>query len=111
MLDLVLLIGAPIIQIILSVLRINNYIPLTIGLLSFLMMVLGCVLSFEEVKIVADNLTYQPGQLRCGTGIAAIFIGGSILNITATLIIGIVGGIVYHFTHKKKELTIAPIND
>ena len=107
MTPLILLIIAPVILIALSVLRIMDFIALPIGAITFFMMILGCVLSFEGSKIVADCITYKPSEPRCLTGAAAVFIGGSILNIVASSIIGIFGGLTNYFTHKAKSINLS----
>src|SRR6185312_1963370 len=96
---LILLFASPIIQIFLSAKRINGKIKMSLGFVAIVALILDIALPLLVSYIAAINQTFKPGEVRCITGIVAMFIAGSVLNIIASIIIGLISGLVYLNKH------------
>lgn len=62
---LLMLLIAPVLQLILSVKRVNNLLRLSLGIIAFLTFMLGMVLSVPAVYISMSQL---PPDIKCATG-------------------------------------------
>jgi len=76
---------------------------MSLGLIAVFSLILDIALPLLVSYIAAANQTFKPGEVRCMTGIVAMFIGSSILNIIASLIIGLISSLVY--LNKQGRLT------
>jgi len=106
MLVLLIIIAAPIIQIILSTLRIKGHIGLPIGGIMFLTFLLGVILSVSLVIIIPPYVL--PSGSKCGTGPVTAAIGSIFIQIIASPIIAIISYGIYRLkrrNHKKLNMT------
>jgi len=94
MLVLLIIIAAPIAQIILSTLRIKRRIGLPIGAITALSFMLGIVLTFAALNIVAAP-PQLPGRIRCGTGEAALLFCGLLLQLILAPTIALISYGIY----------------
>jgi uncharacterized membrane protein len=90
---LLILLVAPILQIVLSLLRIRDKISTPIGVIALFMIILGFVLSYIG-QIIAGN-DAPPGEARGTISFAFLFIG-NLVTIILALIIAIISSIVYY---------------
>lgn len=103
MIPLMLLFVAPIVQIVLSTLRINGRIYLPISVITLLMFILGIVLSFCSMSIVSASIVVEHNRPRCGLPEAAFLICALFITFFSGSIIGIISGICFHFKTKNKR--------
>ncbi len=94
MILVLLIFAAPTLQVVLLILKGMNKISIPRGIITLIMFVLGIVFSFVAASTVAKHIPISPGGIRCGTGIAAILIGGIFINFVAVSVIGIIGYLV-----------------
>jgi hypothetical protein len=103
---LLLILSAPVLQIIFSALRIHGKINLPIGAIAFLSVFVAFFVSLEAGKIVLDELdTENPGRAHCGMPALGCFVGGMMIDIILIIIITLICYAVYRA--RKKEITTA----
>jgi hypothetical protein len=92
---ILILFTGPIVHIVLSAMRINGKIKMSLGVIALIVLGLDIALPALVSYITLANITFKPGEPRCITGVAAVFLGGSILNIIASIVIGLIGSLAY----------------
>ena len=92
-----MIIIAPIIQIIISVLRIYDRTKLPLSAIGVLTALLGVFLSFQTTSMVTYHLPNS--HATCGILSAAFLIGGVMITFVATPVIGIISYLVYRYKH------------
>ena len=97
---LLIFLVAPILQIILSVLRIRDKITIPIGVIAVFMILFGFILSFIGQRIAADDIA--PGEARGTISIAFLFVG-NIFTLIVVAIITTICSTVYYLTHKTQS--------
>ena len=98
MLPLLLILTAPVLQIILSVLRIKGRINTSIGLIAVGSFVLGIGLSAASMFVAIYSL---PPGVKCITGEVAILPCGIFINLISALITGIICYVIYYYKSKQ----------
>ena len=98
MISIILLIIAPVLQIILSSLRVRNKISFPIAIIMLFTIAIGLVLLFIGQVIVSNGA--PKGEARGMPSIAYLFVG-ALATIASALIIAIISGIVYYSRNKK----------
>jgi hypothetical protein len=94
--ELIIILLAPILQIILSVLRIKGVIKLPIGVISFLAGFASIFLSVWAGKVMLDELdTEFQGRAHCGMPALGCFIGGVMIDAVLNIIITLISYAVY----------------
>jgi len=104
MLSLIMLFIAPVLQIILSMLRINGRISTPIGAIVVWTFIAGIILTVISVLIVSHNIPHNPHSIRCGTIDAAFLFCGLFITIVSIPIIGLICGAAYSFNKNKSRL-------
>lgn len=104
--ELLLIFLAPVLQIMFSVLRITGQIKVPIGVIAFLAIIAGGILSFNAASLeMADIVAHTPkGHFVCGTPLVAFFLCGTLMNATAAIVIGGICAIIYSQINKKTPL-------
>ena len=106
MLILLIITAAPIIQIILSSLRVKGHIGLPIGAIMILSFMLGIVLTFVALNTRTPSAPIDGS--RCDFAGGAILFGGFFLQMTTAPVIAIISYGIYWLkrrNHKKLEIT------
>ena len=93
---IIIVFSGPIVHIVLSAMRINGKIKMSFGFIALLALGLDIVLPGLVSYITLATLT---PKLKCVTAIAALSLGGSILNIIALIVIRHVGGLAYLYKY------------
>ncbi len=102
--ELFLIALAPVLQIILSILRLTGTIKIPIGAIAVLAIIAGGFFSMKAGSLVMDSIVAEsPGHGHCGMPFAAFFIGGTLVDFVAAVIIGAICGIVYYRKIKNRE--------
>lgn len=104
MLVLLIIIAAPVIQIVLSTLRVKGRISLPIVAIASLTPFLGVILSFSLTVVIPPYITSS--GLRCGTGPVVVAMASIFIQFIASPIIGIISYIAYRF--KQKGIVLEP---
>jgi len=97
---LLIILVAPTIQIVLSSLRIRDRISTPIGVIALFMILLGFILTYIGQIVMGNDA--PPGEAR-GTISFAFLLIGNLVTIIIVLIIAIISGIQYYYTHKNKD--------
>jgi len=101
MIIILLLIAAPTLQIIASILRITGHIGVPIGGIMFLAFFMGVTFSFVAMNTL--ELSPSPTGVRCGMPQAAILFGGFFLQVIMAPLIAIISYIVYRFKRQHEN--------
>jgi hypothetical protein len=105
--EFVLLFTAPILQIILSVLKLNSKIKLHLFIIFFVALFTGLACSFLSMKIVLDQMrALAPDRYICGMPAMALLLGGLFITFIATPIITIVCHFIYRYLHKAAKANL-----
>ncbi len=103
MLSLLLLFTAPVIQIVLSILRIKRLIALTLNMIPAFTVALGFILSFVAMELVFNNLAAS--NVRCGLpGISCLFCG-FFITLFATPVISMFFYFIDRMNHRSAVIT------
>ena len=100
MISIILLIIAPMLQIILSSLRVRDKISFPIAVIALFTIAIGLVLLFVGQVIVSNDAL--KGEARGMLSIAYLFVG-ALTTIASALIIAIISGIIHYSRNKKNE--------
>jgi hypothetical protein len=98
---LLIIIAAPIVQIILSTLRVKGHIGLPIGGIMSLTFLLGIVLSVSLMSIIPPYIS--PSGFKCATGAVTVAIGSIFIQMLASPIIGIISYLAYRIKTKNDQ--------
>jgi hypothetical protein len=102
MIIIFLLIIAPILQIIVSTLRINGFVGVPIGMIMLLAFILGILCSLWAMDTIPVPPQLTPGP-RCGMAEGAVLMGGIFLQIITAPLIAIVSYTVYRFKKRNEN--------
>jgi hypothetical protein len=100
---LLILLIAPVLQIVWLSRRVKNKTNSPAGLITLLMMILCIFLSVIAMTVSVNG--FSAAGIRCATGAVGFLVIGVMISLIIIPIIGIIGGIIYHYRHKKKDLT------
>jgi len=105
--ELYLIFIAPVLQIVLSVLRGTGKIKMPLGVIAVLAIIAGGILSAEGANLVMDNIMANDpnGRIHCGTPAAMFFLGGTFIDLIASILIGAISIIIYYQAIKSKKAT------
>jgi hypothetical protein len=101
MIIIILLIAAPTLQIIASILRITGHIGVPIGGIMFLAFFIGVVFSFVAMNTV--ELPSSPTGVRCGMPQFAVLCGSFFLQVITAPLIAVISYIVYRFKKQNEN--------
>ncbi|MCS3733475.1 hypothetical protein [Mucilaginibacter dorajii] len=93
---LALLVIAPTLQIIASILRIKGHTVVPIGGIMLLALILGIICSFWAMDSMPVPPQLHPGP-RCGMAEGAVLMGGIFLQMATAPLIAIISYILYYF--------------
>jgi hypothetical protein len=99
---LFMLIAAPIIQIVLSVLRVANRIKIPLIIIAILALALGVALSIWTMNIIIADIPPSPTGFKCGTGAAAVLIMGIFISIVSSIVIALISYLCYSIARSKR---------
>jgi magnesium-transporting ATPase (P-type) len=102
MIIILLLIIAPILQIIASTLRIKGFIGVPVGVIMLLAFILGILCSFWAMDTMPVPPQLTPGP-RCGMAEGAVLMGGIFLQTITAPLIAIVSYVVYRFKKRNEN--------
>jgi branched-subunit amino acid ABC-type transport system permease component len=92
---LLMLIAAPILQIVLSVLRIKQSLSLSLIAIAGIAFITGILLSIWAMNIIMDAIPASPGGFKCGIGAAAVMLGGFFITMVSVPVIGLASYLFY----------------
>ena len=101
MIVLLLILAAPIIQIILSTLRVKERVGLPIGAITILSFILGIALTFVALNTRTSSSSID--GLRCDFAGGAILLGGIFLQMITAPIISIISYGIYRIKRRNNE--------
>ena len=106
--ELLLILIAPVLQIIFSVLRVKGKITLPVGVIAVVAIIAGCSLSILAGNILMDGLIDRSpkGSVNCGMPFAACFILGTFVDTIAAIIIGGIAAIAYYNAAKNRRIAV-----
>jgi hypothetical protein len=104
--ELLLIFVAPVLQIVLSLLRLKRKIILPIGAIAVLAIIAGYLLSIQAGKLLMDGIVADSpkGSVHCGMPFAACFILGTFVDTIAAIVIGAICAIIYYRSNKTTSL-------
>jgi len=104
MIIILLLIAAPTLQIIASILRITGHIGVPIGGIMFVAFFIGVVFSFVAMNTV--ELPPSRTGVRCGMLQFAVLCGGFFLQVITAPLIAIVNYLVYRLRRRQMKINL-----
>jgi hypothetical protein len=101
--ELFLILLAPALQIIFSVMRVKGLINIPGGLLAVLAIMAGGFLSMQAGSLAMKNIIDNSPKesIHCGMPYAVFFLGGTFVDGVAAIIIGAICIIAYYHKHRK----------
>lgn len=109
--ELLLIALAPILQIILSILRVAGKINIPTGLIAVLAILAGGFFSMKAGSLEMDAIAAKsPVHSHCGMPFVAIFIGGTFVDSIAAVIIGIICGVTYYQIKKNRAANTSTLS-
>lgn len=97
---ILLLFAAPVIQIVLSVLRLTGKMPLPLMLIFAIAFFIGIAASFIAMGIVLDEIPASSGHGKCGMpGMAALF-GGLFITFVSAPVIALICALINFYRMK-----------
>ena len=100
--ELFLIVAAPVLHVILCLMRVTGRIRLSIGIITLLCFVVGFILPVLATYINIANL---PPGIKCGTGSVALAFLGIFITFVAVPFSAVVFSIISHFENKRAAIT------
>ncbi|MEO6522113.1 MAG: hypothetical protein ABIN91_10575 [Mucilaginibacter sp.] len=99
---------APIIQVILSTLKLKAKINLHLGIIALLAFVLGIILSISAFSLLCSQIQWKKNEIHCVTGEAGVMMCGFFITVACTPLIAIVFAAISYYRNKKRQTTSYP---
>lgn len=87
---LILLFAAPILQIILSILRVLRIIGIRLCWIAAITLLLGLMLPFVSMAIVSDELSVSHPGMHCGMPAFGALVAGTMITLIATPVVALI---------------------
>jgi len=104
--SLIIIIIAPVLQIVLSLLRVTGRIKIPLGLISFLTLILGIAVSFATMQLTNYSIMQDmPGKkcLDCGMVGISFFIMGFLITVVSVPLIGLASYVFYKMFFRVRD--------